>query len=115
MLAYEDAVKITDAYVPKKELEARKHPKVSPLYAGVQNLGSALFIVGTVDGLLDDSILMATRWQMAGNEAVVKFVPGGAHGFMTAFDGNQVEVTRQGWDVMLQYINSRLDESSADG
>lgn len=107
VLSAEDAEKFIEAYVPGRDLLARKHPLVSPLYASLHGLGSALLIVGTVDGLLDDSILMAAKWQIAGNEAVLKFVPGAAHGFMT-FDGSKVEVTRQGWDLMLNYIQNKL-------
>jgi acetyl esterase len=107
VLSYLDAAKFTQAYVPTGGTEDMKNPKISPLYASLTDLGSALFIVGTVDGLLDDSVLMAAKWTIAGNDAVLKFVPGAAHGFMT-FDGNKVEVTKQGWDIMLRYIQSKL-------
>jgi len=109
ILGLEHVEHFMDAYLPDKPVgtEARKIPTISPLYGKLEDLGSALFIIGTQDGLLDDTILMSARWQIAGNEAIVKFVPGGCHGFMT-FDGNQVPVTRQGWDIMIQYLQSKI-------
>ena len=41
----------------------------------------ALFTVGTVDRLLDDSLFMAERWRQAGNLADVAIYPEGVHGF----------------------------------
>jgi acetyl esterase/lipase len=106
VLGHEDAERFMQAYLPNRSIEQRRKPKISPLYADLNDLGSALFVVGTVDGLLDDSVLTSAKWAIAGNEAVLKFVPGGAHGFMT-FDGSKVEATRQGWDIMLEYIQSK--------
>ena len=40
-----------------------------------------LLLVGTEDPLLDDTLLMGTKWLACGGEAVVKVFPGGAHGF----------------------------------
>ena len=41
-------------------------PDVSPLYADLRGLCPALFTVGTGDTLLDDSVFMAARWELAG-------------------------------------------------
>ena len=60
----------------------RKDPDVSPLYADLRGLPPALFTVGTYDPLLDDSLFMAQRWQVAGNEAEIEVYPGGVHGFV---------------------------------
>ena len=41
----------------------------------------ALFQVGTVDPLIDDTLFMAQRWMVAGSEASVNVYPGGVHAF----------------------------------
>jgi acetyl esterase/lipase len=108
ILSYEDASRFIDEYLPGMSMEERRGAQISPLYYNsLAGLCSALFIVGTEDGLTDDTILMSAKWQLAGNEAIVKFVPGAGHGFMT-FDGGKVDITRQGWDTMIQYLNYRM-------
>lgn len=60
--------------------EARA-PDVSPLYADLAGLPPALFTVGTLDPLLDDSVRMAARWREAGIPAELALDPGSEHGF----------------------------------
>lgn len=54
---------------------------ISPLYADLTGLPPALFSVGTLDPLVDDSLFMHARWQAAGNPASLAVFPGGVHGF----------------------------------
>ncbi len=70
-----------DHFVP---LERRREPDVSPIYADVRGLPPALFTVGTMDCLLDDSLFMHSRWLAAGNQAQLDVLPGGVHG-LTGF------------------------------
>jgi acetyl esterase len=65
-------------YAPKEQW---RDPYVSPLYADLQRMPKALFTVGTLDPLLDDSLFMASRWMAAGNEAELAVYPGGIHAF----------------------------------
>ena len=58
----------------------RKDPSLSPMYANLARLPPALFTVGTVDPLLDDSRLMAHRYGAAGNDAELALYEGGEHG-----------------------------------
>ncbi|MAE93586.1 MAG: hypothetical protein CL910_02900 [Deltaproteobacteria bacterium] len=69
----------TGLFVP--EPSRRADPDVSPLYADLRGLPPALFTVGTLDPLLDDSLFMAGRWEAAGNGAELAVYPGGIHGF----------------------------------
>ncbi|ETI26516.1 hypothetical protein G647_03293 [Cladophialophora carrionii CBS 160.54] len=107
ILSYDDAENFLHAYLPGLQPDQRKAPTMSPAYDKLDGLVPALFIVGTKDGLLDDTVMMAWRWQLAGNEAIVKFVPGACHGFMT-FNGHAVEVTRRGWDLMIKFLTAKL-------
>jgi acetyl esterase/lipase len=87
--AYDDLLVLTDPgmdwftenFLPGLDDEARRDPAISPLFAELHGLPPALFTVGTLDPLLDDSLFMAARWQSAGNEADLRVYEDGVHGF----------------------------------
>ena len=68
-------------FVPGLTFEQRRDPDVSPLYARLDDLPPALFTVGTMDPLLDNTLFMFERWQVAGNRAELAVYPEGVHGF----------------------------------
>ena len=56
-------------------------PDISPMNADLSGLPPALFSVGTLDLLLDDTLFMAQRWAAAGNPTKISIAPGGCHVF----------------------------------
>lgn len=96
-----------EQFVPDRAL--RSDPDVSPLAADLSGLPPALFTVGTLDPLVDDSLFMLGRWVAAGNEAELHVCPGGIHGF-TAFPNKP---GREAVERMLEFLSQRLDVSAA--
>lgn len=72
-----------------------RDPAISPLYADPTGLPPALFSVGTLDPLLDDSLFMHMRWQAAGNRSMLAVFPGGVHGFHM-LEGELAKAANQG-------------------
>ena len=80
----------SDTSVTRDELEllfaqysgsaARRDPDLSPVHADLSGMPEALFVVGSLDPLLHDSLRMAERWRAAGSGARVTVIPGGLHG-----------------------------------
>lgn len=54
----------------------------SPPYADLHGMPPALFTVGELDPLLDDSLFMAARWRAAGGESELAVWPASPHGFV---------------------------------
>jgi acetyl esterase/lipase len=71
--------KFREAYLPAGVNP--RDPDVSPLYAGLKNMPAAIFTVGTIDPLLDDTLFMYARWLAAGNQAELDVYPGAPHAF----------------------------------
>lgn len=79
----------TEAFIPGKTLEERRDPSISPFYADLASLAplpSALFICGTEDMLIDNSVFFAAKWMMVTEKTVLKIFPGALHGFLD-FEG----------------------------
>jgi acetyl esterase/lipase len=75
-----DIERIADTYAP--DPVHRRDPELSPLYADLHGLPPALFTVGTLDAMLDDSMFMYCRWLAAGNKAELALYPGADHAFI---------------------------------
>jgi acetyl esterase len=74
----------------------RGDPELSPVHADLHDLPDALFVVGSLDPLLHDSLQMAERWRAAGNAARVAVISGGLHGVDAADDVHRFLVERLG-------------------
>jgi acetyl esterase len=61
--------------------EQLRNPQYAPLYADLKNLPPALFTVGTVDPLIDDTYFMEARWKLAGNKTYLAVYPESPHAF----------------------------------
>ncbi|KAL8836138.1 MAG: hypothetical protein Q9170_003031 [Blastenia crenularia] len=73
------------AFCPSLSDSELKHPSLSPFYFDFASLKAglvpAMFSCGTEDCLLDDSVMMAAKWQMHGAETVLRLYPGAPHAF----------------------------------
>src|SRR5439155_245140 len=69
-----------DLFLPGMSDEKRRDPDVSPLYADLRGMPPALFSVGSNDHLLDDTLFMAARWEVAGNRSELLVYPESPHG-----------------------------------
>ncbi|MET0616667.1 MAG: alpha/beta hydrolase [Luteibacter sp.] len=76
-------------------------PRVSPLYADLSDMPPALLTVGSLDPLVDDSVLMHTRWIKFGNASELAVYPGGLHGF-TSLGGQLAAVANARADAFLR-------------
>nr|KMM67005.1 hypothetical protein CPAG_03341 [Coccidioides posadasii RMSCC 3488] len=91
-----------------------KDPKISPLYfdflsltASGKSLPPAVFTCGTEDVLLDDTIFMSAKWQMAGGEAIVKIVPGAPHGYIMCPPG-LVPGTEEILELLEKFLKEKV-------
>jgi acetyl esterase len=105
LLGKEETTAFVEAEFGRIPLAKRKSPEVSPLFADLSGMPPALFIVGTEDPLLDDSVIMASRWSLAGNVAELRIFPGACHGF-TLFPMG--ELTKDGNDTIIKFVSSKL-------
>lgn len=125
----ENVKRFGEAYLGDRTLEERRDPAISPVYhplfrypgsqiASLEDLKAeagkkkpklppALFLCGTLDPVIDDTIMMSFKWQVAGGEAVVKLIPGGPHGFQL-FPIEQFEPTQIGRKAFLDFLKERL-------
>lgn len=102
-----------EAVCPGLSAIQRRDPSISPFYENLRGLKlpPALFTCGTEDCLLDDSVMMATKWQMSGGDAILKIFPGAPHGFIL-FPPDASESTKQGLAIMGEFLRGQI---SGDG
>lgn len=71
--------------LPGSTEEERRNPAYSPLFADLRGLPPALLLCGELDPLIDDSRMMAERWQAASGNARLITVPEAPHAFNRLF------------------------------
>jgi acetyl esterase/lipase len=59
----------------------RTNPDISPVYGDLCGLPPVLIVVGSLDILLEDNLVMAARLSAAGGEVEVRVYPESPHGF----------------------------------
>ncbi|WP_310620967.1 alpha/beta hydrolase [Flexibacterium corallicola] len=74
---------------------------ISPLYGKLHNLPPTLISVGTKDPLLDDSLFLASRMQVAGSQVDVEIYEQGCHVFQS-FDLALAKISRKRIDTFLK-------------
>lgn len=82
----------------------RQHPSISPLYAHLANLPPALISVGTADPLLDDSLFLANRYSLCGNDVETVLYEGGEHGIGHFGLQEDDEMGRRAREYTLQFM-----------
>jgi len=80
LLTVEQIQYFAELFTPDMSPEDRRDPGVSPLYADLRGLPPALFTVGADDHLVDDTLFLAARWELAGNHTELVVYPEGPHG-----------------------------------
>lgn len=97
-------------YLPDRSTKELQQPDVAPFYVDLEEfrglLPPALFLSGTTEALVDDSVMMCVKWMQAGANGILKLVPGGFHRFMAL--PLDVEVTREGWDYVNEFLSEVL-------
>ncbi|KUJ16092.1 uncharacterized protein LY89DRAFT_708087 [Mollisia scopiformis] len=124
VMSSENVKRFGDAHLSGRTPEQRRNPSISPIYhpflqiPGSQmvkngetkkevKLPPALFLSGTQDATLDDTVLMSFQWQLADGEATVKFVEGAPHAFML-FGAERCEMTGTGHAILTAFLKEKL-------
>jgi len=84
--------------------ETKRSAAISPLYADLHDMPPALFTIGTLDPVLDDSIFMAHRWVQFDADAELAIYPGGIH----AFDCFPIALARQARERMIRFMDQQF-------
>ncbi|EFL87878.1 alpha/beta hydrolase [Ahrensia sp. R2A130] len=110
VLATRDMANFASAFLAADE--DRRSPVVSPLFASLNDMPPALFSVGTKDLLLDDTLLMATRWHVANGNTELDVTPGGVHVFQSFRHLDIAQASNARIDGFLNAAANRKEPSS---
>jgi len=92
LLSPDDFTFFTDAYLPGRTDAELRDPAVSPAFADLHGLPPVMLSVGTNDHLVDDTLLLASRWSAADGDVDLFVAPDLPHGFNALFP---CEITRR--------------------
>jgi acetyl esterase len=81
----------------------RRNPEVSPLYHHTRRMPPALFICGTQDPLLDDTLFLASRWESNHTLTEKIIAPGGCHNYQV-FDNSLTRATQERIYAFLETV-----------
>ncbi|KAJ5793864.1 hypothetical protein N7457_000463 [Penicillium paradoxum] len=104
----EDTVSFTNAFIPPDQFPTSrlKSAEVSPLYADLRDLPPALFLVGTEDPLLDDSVFMASKYSLANNDVKLSILREAGHAFNLV---PNIEMAKEGNQEILDFVRQHLE------
>ncbi|KAJ8121092.1 hypothetical protein O1611_g10191 [Lasiodiplodia mahajangana] len=102
-----------DEYTPGWDNVQRRNPLLSPLFEDLRALAAstptgklppALFLCGTNDPNLDDTVLMGLKWQASGSEAIVKIFPGAPH----VFNVGELDVAKEAFGYEAEFLLGKM-------
>jgi acetyl esterase len=82
----------------------RTVPDVSPIFGDLRNLPPTLLVVGALDVVLEDSLVMAARLSAEGGEVDLRVYPESPHGFT----GHPTSMARAALDDRDSWLADRL-------
>jgi acetyl esterase len=85
-------------------VEDRTNPDISPLFGDLHDLPPALLTIGTLDPVLEDTLLMAMRLAAAGAEVDLRVYPESGHGFL----GLPIEMARAANEDIESWLAARF-------
>lgn len=87
-------------------VEDRTDPDISPLFGDLHDLPPALLTIGTLDPVLEDTLLMAMRLAAAGGEVDLRAYPECGHGFL----GFPIAMAEAATEDIEAWLRERLDQ-----
>jgi acetyl esterase/lipase len=88
------------------EIEDRTNPDISPLYGDLHDLPPALLTIGTLDPVLEDTLLMAMRLAAAGGAVDLRVYPECGHGFLSF----PIAMAREANEDIESWLRGRFED-----
>lgn len=93
---------------PELSPAQRRDPDLSPLYADLTGLPPVLFGVGTADHLIDDTLFLERRWDLANGNTTLLVYPDAPHG------GTGLPTVLPHWQsALLSFLDARVTGAEA--